>query len=179
MRKSFMRYAIYSGVSILVLDTIATVFFSNVKQHYNISVFAGYAAIILSLCFIYFGIRYYRDKQNNGMLSFWQGIKTGMLITLVPAVCFGMIDVAYTTIIDPQFYEKYEQLMIARLKASVPAAQFEKEAAALREQTAFFSNPIVGFLLMAITVVAVGLIITVISTFMLKRQAAKNVVVYA
>jgi len=177
MRKTFNRYGLYGGVTVIVLYIIDLLIFSDKTANYSIAEVFGYATIIISLCFVYFGIRYYRDKQNNGMLSFWRGIKTGMLITLIPAVCFGLADVIYITVIDPAFYDKATSIGLLRLKATVPAADYAAKAVAFKEQMDFFRKPPVDFALMFITVAAVGLIITVISTFMLKRAAATKTTV--
>ncbi len=134
----------------------------------------GYGAIILSLSFVYVGIRHYRDKQNGGMLSFGEGLKMGMLIVLVPSVCFGLTDVLYITLINPQFYPQYIAHQEAILKATVPADEFAAKAAAMRKTMLFFSQPLVDFALMFFTVAPIGVIITVLSTFMLKRSAPKT-----
>src|SRR5580658_3479807 len=105
MKKSFMRYGVYSGIFIIALFALTWLFFTPTSANYSLCEIAGYASIIISLSFVYFGIRYYRDRQNAGILTFWQGIKTGMLIVLVPSVCFGLSDVLYITYLDPHFYE--------------------------------------------------------------------------
>ncbi len=133
-----------------------------------------YTAMVISLCFVYFGLRYFRDVQNGGTLSFWQGIKLGLLISLVPSVVFGICDVIYVTFINPHFAENYEASALQQLKASTPAADFPAKAAALKESMAFFKNPLGDFIMMFLNVIAIGLIITVISTFMLKRAAVKQ-----
>lgn len=167
MKKAVLRYGLYSGLFILVLFSLEMTVFKSFGQ----TEIAGYTAIVLSLCFIYFGLRYYRDKQNGGTLSFGQGLKIGMLITLFPAVCFGFFDVIYSNVIDPGFYARYTERGIANLKATVPAGKFEAQAAAFREQMAFWSKPWADFLLMFLTVAIVGLIITILATFMLKKKA--------
>lgn len=170
MKKAVLRYGLYSGLFILVLFSLEMFVFKSVGQ----TEIAGYTAIVLSLCFVYFGLRYYRDKQNGGVLSFGQGLKLGMLITLFPSACFGFFDVIYSNIINPDFYPHYTERGIAHIKATVPADKFEAEAAAFRAQMAFWSKPWADFLLMFITVAIVGLIITVISTLLLKRSVVKD-----
>ncbi|HWB28221.1 MAG TPA: DUF4199 domain-containing protein [Chitinophagaceae bacterium] len=172
MKKAFLRYGLLSGAFIVVLFTLDM----SVLGSFGVSEVAGYISIVLSLCFVYFGLRYFRDKQNNGVLTFGQGIKLGLLITLIPSTCFGAFDLVYVRFFNPDFYDKYTESQIARLKATVPAAEFETKAAAMREQMKFWSQPWADFLLMFLTVAAIGVIITVLSAFILKRKAAEKTV---
>lgn len=169
MLKTFLRYGLYSAAFIVALFA-----FNMWIGRFGTTMVAGYLTMVLSLTFVYFGLRYYRDKQNNGILTFGQGLKLGMLITLAPSIAIGLFDIVYIKLINPGFYDKYLAAELVKLKARVPAAQYETQAAALREQMAALSRPWADFLFMFSQVAAIGLIITIISTFMLKRSAAKQ-----
>ena len=168
-----MRFGIYAGIFLVVFNTLTWVLAKLTGNDSILNVVTGYAAIILCLCFVYFGIRWYRDKQNGGVLTFGQGLKTGMLIVLVPSFCFGLLDVLYITLINPRFYPNYIQHQEAVMKATMPAAEFAIKAPQMRAQLEFYSKPPVDFALMFLTVACVGVVVTVISTFLLKRSAAK------
>ena len=176
MKKTFKRYALYSGVTMLALY-IVNILAITCGANDLVGMLVSYTAMVLSLCFVYFGIRYYRDTQNNGVLGFGQGIKLGLLISLVPSFCFGVCDIIYVTLVNPDFSDNYEATKLQQLKATTPPAEFAAKAAALKDQMAFFKNPLGDFTVMFLNVMAIGLIITVISTFMLKRNAAKKTAV--
>ncbi|HVX48577.1 MAG TPA: DUF4199 domain-containing protein [Chitinophagaceae bacterium] len=168
MKKTFLRYGLYGGVAMVIFSILDVTVFSGFD---NISEILGYVSIVLSLVFIYFGLRYYRDKHNGGTLSFGQGIKLGLLITLIPALCFGLADEIYVTWVNPHFYEQYTQQMLDNLKTTVPPNEYAAKAAGIKKQGEFFAIPGMDFLLMFTTVAAIGLVITVISTFALKRNS--------
>jgi len=44
--------------------------------------FVGYAAMVIVFSLTFFGIRNYRNKQLNGVISFGEAFKTGALIAL-------------------------------------------------------------------------------------------------
>jgi len=169
MIKTFLRYGLYSATFIVALFA-----FNMWIGGFGTTMVAGYLTMVLALCFVYFGLRYYRDKQNNGVLSFGQGLKLGMLITLAPSIAIGLFDIVYIKYINPGFYDKYLAAELVKLKARVPADQYEAQAAALREQMANLSQPWADFLFMFAQVAAIGLIITVISTFILKRKQSEE-----
>ena len=175
MKKTFKRYALYGGATMVGLYA-AIVVAITCGANNTTGMVVTYTAMVISLCFVYFGIRYYRDIQNNGLLSFWQGIKLGLLIALVPSICFGLCDVIYVTIINPHFAENYEAAAIQQLKVTTPPADFPAAAAAFKEKMAFFKTPLGDFTMMFLNVMAIGIVITVISTFMLKRATSKQAV---
>lgn len=169
MTKTFLRYGLYSAAFLVALFS-----FNMWVGHFGTTMLAGYITMVLALSFVYFGLRYYRDKQNNGALSFSQGLGLGMLITLAPSIAIGLFDMAYIKFFNPDFYQKYTDQAVAQLKATVPADQFQAKADALRKSMAFMSQPWVDFLFMFAQVAAIGLIITVISTFILKKAPVQK-----
>ena len=173
MKKTFKRYALYSGITMVALYA-AVILVITCGANDLLGMVMTYTAMVVSLCFVYFGIRYYRDMQNNGGLGFWQGIKLGVLISLVPSLCFGLCDVIYVTLVNPNFADNYEARHLQQIKAATPPDQFAAKAAEFKESMAFFKNPLGDFTVMFLNVMAIGLIITVISTFMLKKSASKK-----
>lgn len=166
MKKTVLRYGLYSAAFLTAVFS-----FNMWIGGFGTTMTAGYITMVLSVSFVYFGLRYYRDKQNNGQLSFGEGLKLGMLITLEPALSIGFFDLVYIKVFNPDFYEKYEASELARLKTTTPAAEYGAKADALHKQIVFMSQWWVDFLFMFTQVAAIGLIITVISTFILKRKA--------
>ena len=130
----------------------------------------GYLTMLLSMVFVFLGIRQYRDKCNNGQLSFFQGLKVGILIVLIPSVAFGLFDLLYTEVLHPGWMDEYYANYIARIKASTPPAQLEAALQKANDQKELFSNPLMQFLLMSATVFIIGLIVTIISALTLRRR---------
>jgi len=59
----------------------------------------------MPLLFIYFGIRYYRDRVSDGSISFMQALKVGLLIVILPTVSFAIIERFMCCISILKFYE--------------------------------------------------------------------------
>ena len=131
---------------------------------------AGYLSMILSMIFVFMGIRYYRDHVNNGILSFGQGLKVGVLIVLVPSIAFGLFDLLYTEVLNPSWGDDYYGYYVQKIKESAPANQVESKLKELQEQREMFGNPVFQFLLMALTVFIIGFIVTIISSLALMKK---------
>ena len=126
MKKVILRTGIYISLALVAFFLITLGI--GKKLSFELQEVIGYVGIILCLIFVYFGIRQYRDKVNGGTLSFGQGIKVGLLIVLLPALLFGIFDVAYSTYINPEFYDEYCSAQLAKLQQSLPAAEYEVKA---------------------------------------------------
>jgi ABC-type antimicrobial peptide transport system permease subunit len=169
MKKTVFRYGLLSMVVMISFFLLTFAIGKNVG--YDVQEILGYSGMILSLIFVFFGIKHYRDKVNEGRLSFGQGMKVGLLIVLIPAVMFGVFDVLYTTVINPNFFEDYCNANLAVMKLNMPAAEYEKAAAEMKANSEMMQKyPALQFLLMAVTVFLIGLIMTVISALILRRN---------
>lgn len=173
MKNTIFRYGLYGGIFICVLF-LAT-WYLMPEMDFNAQEIAGYASMILALIFVFFGIRHYRDQVNSGTLSLASGIKIGLGISLITALCFGLLDLAYILWLEPDFMENYYQAMLQEMQATLPAEEFEVRKAAMESEKELFSNPLISFALMAFTVFLIGIVITLISALILKRKASDEI----
>jgi predicted membrane protein len=130
----------------------------------------GYVSMILALGFVFFGIKQYRDKENDGKVSFKKALLIGVLISLITALVFGILDVFYTEVLNPDFMSEYYNQSVETMKASLPADEFEAKLTEMESQKELFSNPLFSFALMAMTVFAIGFIISLLSALVLQRK---------
>jgi len=175
MKKAVYRYGLISSIFFIGLFLVQYVLIKKLKDDWDTREIIGYASIVLALTFVFIGIKYFRDKINNGYLSFGQGMKLGLLITLFPAVLFGIWSLIYEYWLDPDFNEKYFNSKIEELRKSVPADQFAVKAKEMESFKELSANPVFAFGLMFLTVFLIGVVITIISTFILKRKARTSI----
>jgi hypothetical protein len=161
MQKTALRFGLYSLLTLVGLSIFSFFLFNNGADYEKMEV-AGYLTMVLSMAFVFFGLRYYRDVVNGGVLTFSQGLRLGLLIVLVPAVGFGLFDILYTRVINPSWHADYMAQYAAKLKG--------EELKEFEQQMALFSNPVLEFILMTVTVLIIGLIATIICTLLLKRK---------
>ncbi len=90
MKLTILRYGIYAMLALLVLTTVHS-FIVMHNVDYTTAGSTGYLTMILSMIFVFLGIRHYRDKVNGGYLNFGQGLKIGVPIVLIPAVFLGFL----------------------------------------------------------------------------------------
>lgn len=168
MKKVVIRYGLLASLLIVVLSAIDMFLIAKVAGA-EIQEIAGYLTMLISMVFVFLGIRHYRDMVNGGFLSFGEGMKVGVLIVLIPSLFFGIFDILYTEVINPGWMEQYYLDYESKLKATIPADKLESALKDLQAQKEIFSNPFLQFLLMALTVFIIGLIVTIISSLTLKK----------
>ncbi|MHA7055624.1 DUF4199 domain-containing protein [Aquimarina sp. M1] len=172
MKNTVLRYGIYGAITICILFMLSLTFGKNLS--YSLQEVIGYASMVISLLFIFFGIKHYRDKENNGAVSFGKALIIGILISLFAALAFGIIDVIYIKYINPDFTEEYYNHMVEQMSNSLPEATFHVKLQELETQKKLFSSPLMNFLLMSATVLVIGFIISLISGLVLQKKTATN-----
>ena len=164
MQKPIIKYGIYA----LVFAFVA--FFAGLYFDLTTNVYVGYATIIASLMFVYFGIKHYRDKVNNGKVSLGKAIAIGMLITLFSAVGVALFDYIYTTQINPDFVSEYLEYSIKKMETTLSPEELKVKSAELIQQMEDYGKPWFMAFMMFASVIILGFIISLISGLILQRK---------
>ncbi|MEO9510889.1 MAG: DUF4199 domain-containing protein [Flavobacteriaceae bacterium] len=168
MKKTVFRYGFYGALTICILFLTSWFLFADLS--FSTQEVLGYASMIISLGFVYFGIKYFRDNENGGKVNFKKALVIGILISLITAVAFGVLDVFYTEVINPDFMVEYYNATVENMRNSLPPDEFAVQLTKMEAQKELFSNPLFSFGLMAMTVFVIGFIISLISSFILQRK---------
>ena len=134
----------------------------------------GYASMVLAFSMIFAGIKKYRDELWNGIISFGQAVKVGLLITVVASVIYAVTWDIYYQGAASDFSEKYAAHYLEKMRKE--GATQEEIASMQTEMEAFnemYENTFIRFGITLIEILPVGLIITLISALMLKRAGSR------
>lgn len=168
MKNTVLKYGSYGFLIGITFFAIAFLVGENLS--YSVQEIIGYTSMIASLSFIFFGIKHYRDKVNNGVVTFGKALIIGLLISIFVGIGVAIIDYIYTTVINPDFATEYLEKSVATMKETLSPEQFEIEKAKLIEQMEAYGGS--GFMafIMFITVVMIGFVISLISGLILQRK---------
>lgn len=172
MKKNVLVFGLIAGVivSSFMILTMANCFDSDALGH---SMVLGYAAMLIAFSFVFVGIKNERDKYNGGIISFGKAFKTGLWITLIASTMYVIVWLFDYYLFIPDFMDKYSAQMIEQAKASgVSAAELDKTIAQMESYKEMYKNPLFVILLTYMEILPIGLLITVISAFILKRKVA-------
>jgi hypothetical protein len=167
MKRTILRYGFYAILTITILSLLIWALVDVVDN--TIGEIIGYSTMIVSLLFVYFGIKHFRDKENHGIVSFGKALAIGILISLMAALAFGILDIIYVKLINPDFMTDYYEGMLEQAQ-SLPVEEFAVRKAELESEKEMFSNPIMHFFIMSMMVFVIGFIISLFSALLLQRK---------
>lgn len=152
MKHTVKTYGTYGLLAGLIIFSIHLAFLDYFD--YATNELLGYLSIFICLSFIFLGIKHYRDRVNNGLVSLGQGIRIGLAISVMVGIGIAIADFVYTKFIDPSFFENYEKMLVDQGRQDEIIEMTSTSAA----------------LFMLILVTVIGLIISLISALILQRK---------
>lgn len=172
MKKNIIIYGLIAGivVSFLMLFSISL----NITD-FNISLFIGYASMLIAFSFVFVGIRNYRDKYNEGVISFGKAFKIGIMIVLIASTMYVIAWLIDYSFFVPDYLEKSVAHMLDKLKASgASQIEIDKQTKDMANLAKMYKNPLFNAMMAYVEILPVGLIVTLISSLILKRKTAKK-----
>ena len=172
MKKNIITYGLIAGivVSFLMLFSINL----NIND-FNISLFIGYASMLIAFSFVFVGIRNYRNKYNEGVISFGKAFKIGIMIVLIASTIYVISWLIDYYFFNPGYMEKYAAHILDKLKASgASQVEIDKQTKEMANFAKMYKNPLFNAMMTYVEILPVGLIVTLISSFILKRKIKKN-----
>jgi hypothetical protein len=132
----------------------------------------GYTLMILAFSLIFVGTKITRYKHNGGEISFGKAFRVGLYISLIASTIYVIVWQVEYHFFVPDFAEKYGAHVLAKLKASgASQAEIAKQTAEMAKFSEMYKNPLVNILLTYAEILPVGLIVSLISAWVLKRKA--------
>lgn len=128
--------------------------------------------MILAFSLIFIGIRNYRNKYNNGVITFGKAFKRGLFITLIASTMYVVVWLIDYYLFIPDFMDKYTAHVLRQSQADGASQQeLQKKAAEMAKFKEMYKNPLIVILLTYAEVMPIGLVITLISAAILKRRS--------
>lgn len=170
MKSTVLKYGPRAFAAMLLLFLLA--FVVGKGRSYSVQEVLGYLSITVALSVVYFAIRHFRDVANGGELSVLEGLGLGTIISACAGLGAGIADAIYTTFIYPDFIEEYTQYELGKMKETLSPADYETASADLLTQIEWMGTPIMLALVMFVTVLLIGFIVSLISSILLRRTAS-------
>ena len=173
MKRQSIKYGLISGGVMVILILIPFFIFRSMelKTVFKASEIIGYSVMILSLLFIFFGIRSYRDNELGGAISFGRAFMTGLFITFIASLIFAIFNVILYKYIAPNLINEMIDFHKQTLMESpMPKAEMDARLAEFDANRAFYNNVYLQGFIMFSTVFFMGAVITLISSLILKRK---------
>lgn len=165
MRKTVLIFSLILG-AILSINIFVLVNMLYNNPDFKGNDVLGYTVMVVVFSLIFFGVRNYRNKQLGGFISFGRAFKTGVLIAFLASTIYVAVWLFYYYLFVPDFMDVYTQHVLKNTSATELAAK-TKEMADFKEM---YKNPLFTILITYSEVLPVGLIVALVSAFILKRK---------
>jgi hypothetical protein len=176
MKKNTIVYGIIAGVLVSSFMLFTMTYLSHCEGNvdYDKSMLIGYAGMLIAFSLVFVGIRNYRENYNGGVISFGKAFKIGTVIVLIASTFYVVAWLIDYFFFIPDFMEKYSAHTIDKLRADgASQAEISKQTLEMASFARMYKNPIFNALMTYVEILPVGLIVTLISSLILKRKTAK------
>jgi Protein of unknown function (DUF4199) len=176
MKKNVLVFGLIAGliVSCMMLYSVSQCYRS---EDFDGSMVLGYAGMLLAFSMIFVGVKNFRDKYNNGVISFGKAFKIGLYICLVASTMYVMVWMVDYYFFVPDFMDKYTAHLLHKAEvAGASQQELQQKAAELAKNNEMYKNPIIMILFTYLEILPVGLVIALISAAILRRKSKGPVV---
>jgi hypothetical protein len=172
MKKIVLTYGLVAGAIITAFMLFGVYLFMN-KPDFDAGMLLGYTGMIIAFSFSYVGIKNYRDKQNNGEITFIKALSIGLLISLIASTIYVGVWLIEYYCFFPDFMDKYVECALKKIdKTTLSAIEIKNKTAEIMQYKEMYKSPIMVILLTyAEALLPTGLLIPVICALILKRKA--------
>lgn len=175
MKRIVIIYGLIAGAVVsLFMTTTMLIAASNEKVDTGASsMIIGYLGMLISFALIFVAIKSYRDKENNGIISFGKAFGIGLLISLIASTMYVITwAIVYKNFL-PNYMDRYCAAMIDQAKVSLSGSALQTEIAEINKAKETYATPL-GFTLFTYAeILPVGILVSLIAALVLKRKKLK------
>jgi hypothetical protein len=127
--------------------------------------------MLIAFIFIFVAVKSYRDNENNGVISFGEAFKIGFFITLIASTFYVATWLIEYCFFMPDFMDKFINSTMENLKAQgLSPTEIAAKSEEMEMYREWYKNPILVILMSYMEILPVGLLVTLISSLILKRK---------
>ncbi len=174
MRRIILTFGLLCGAIIAGFLVTVTFLWDKGIFKFENGEFAGYASMLVAFSMIFFGIKTYRDRQQNGAIKFLTGLKIGLWISVIASFMYATAwEVYYQTSenLRNNFMDQYTEHCLSQMKNDgASEEEIAGKAKELAEMKEMYKNPAMRYGWTLVEIFPVGLAVTLISAGVLRRK---------
>src|SRR5882724_2426629 len=90
MKKIVLIYGLIAGAIVGSMLLITMPLYESGTLHFENGQWLGYTTMVIALSLVFFGIKSFRDNHSGGKITFWNGLKVGLVITFVASAIYAL-----------------------------------------------------------------------------------------
>jgi len=165
---STKQVALTYGLILGFVSVMIQVVIYALGKQYEKNTYVGIASFLILAAFISYGIMQFK-KQNDGFLSFGEGLKTGIAIALIAGLVSIIYSYVFMKFIEPNFMSNMMQMQQDKMMEMNPNMSDEQINAAMT-MAKKFSSPWVIMAFGLLYSAFVGFIVSLVATLIMKKN---------
>lgn len=166
--KVSVKYGIYIGIASAIwmyLEYVLGFHRSAIGQ------FTGFLAVVLLILGVFFSIKTTRDRENSGVISMKDAIKSGTISSLVASIIIAVSTFIYYQFVNPGFIEYWIPLIEKQLREKqVNENDIRAKITTLKDVYKPLSQTYKSFL----ATLMIGTVTSMLFSFFLKRHSTHD-----
>jgi hypothetical protein len=173
MKRTILVFGSVSGVLVGLFLLALTTWGTSTG---TASAWLGYSSMILALSLVYVGVRNFRDKYNDGLISFGKAFRIGLGITVLASTIYVLVWLVEFYCFMPDFMDKYAAFLIREAKGSgLTGSALQKRVAEIESIRVGYRNPIRVILYAYLEILPVGIVISLVTALLIRRNRPASV----
>ncbi|SFG76565.1 DUF4199 domain-containing protein [Pedobacter insulae] len=170
MKKNILIFGLISGlIASSMLIAMTVICYNSGKVEGNM--WLGYTFMLVAFSFVFVGVKNYRDKFSDGMISFGKAFKIGIIITGIAASFYVLVWLICYYLFIPDFMERFTELTINNLKAEhTDPVKLKEQIEGIEFYKGMYKTPFGVILLTYMEILPLGILISLITALILKRK---------
>jgi hypothetical protein len=173
MKKIVITFGLISG-GIAALMMFATMPLVG-RVSYEYLTLLGYTIFVACFLMVFFGIRSYRDNVGGGTITFGKAFTVGILITLLSCAIYIISWEFIHHQFLPNFLDDYSNYVVEKMRAAGATQEaLNQQIQELEQFKQWYRNPFIRYAMSLMEAFPVGLLVTLLSSLILKRKTPKG-----
>ena len=164
MNKIVLKNGLFGSLIVSTL-LLSVTFYIKANPEKEVSMFLGFAGMLLAFIFVVLGIKQQRDT-NNGFISLGKAFLTGFWITLIISTIYVVVWLIIFYNFFPNFAEHYTDMAIAKASPD----ELTKVTEEMNSFKEMYKNPIWVILFTYMEILPLGIVFSLISALILKKK---------
>ena len=134
---------------------------------------AGYLTMLVSLSFVFVGVKRYRDTVHGGVIRFWPAFGVGLGIAGIASLFYVIGWEVHMYATDYTFMDVYlKDVIAAKVKAGEPATEIAKFTAEMDAFKVQYANPLFRMPMTFAEIAPVSFLVALVSAAVLRNSRA-------
>lgn len=170
MRKNVLIFGLISG-AIIAAFMVITISMCYKSNNFDGNMWLGYASMLLAFSFIFVGIKNYRDKYNQGNITFGKAFLMGLYMSLIASTIYVAVWMVDYYLFIPDFMERYADYVIqSMVDEGATDVEIQEQVAKMDEYKEIYRTPVGVALITYMEILPVGLVMSLLAALILKRK---------